>query len=123
MNAAITILSSTAGRVGQLVRLLASDKPGEIVAAATALTRTLTSVGIDIRALADVVQRGLKRQLSYDEPEPDYTTLARRCWHLRHRLSSREVDFVGSMLRWDGQPTERQAAWLLAIDDRLGVRR
>jgi hypothetical protein len=42
--------------LGKLVRLLASDKPGEIVAAAHAIVRTLKKNGTDIHAFADHIE-------------------------------------------------------------------
>jgi hypothetical protein len=49
-----------ARRIGQLIRLLSSDHPGEAGAAAQALNRTLTSAGLDIHELAKVAEVGLK---------------------------------------------------------------
>ncbi len=40
-------------RLGQFVRLLASDQPGEVIAAATALRRALAGVGADLNDLGD----------------------------------------------------------------------
>ena len=40
-------------RLGQFVRLLASDQPGEVVAAAAALRRALAGVGADLNDLGD----------------------------------------------------------------------
>ena len=44
-------------RLGKLIRLLASDKGGEVVAAAGAINRALQAAGLDIHRLADVVER------------------------------------------------------------------
>jgi hypothetical protein len=46
-------------RLGKLIRLLASDKPGEVSAAAQAIGRTLQSSGRDFHDLADIVERQL----------------------------------------------------------------
>jgi hypothetical protein len=46
-------------QIAKLVRLLASDKPGEVVAAAQAIRRRLQSLGLDIHALADAVESRL----------------------------------------------------------------
>jgi len=46
-------------RIGQLVRLLSSDQPGEAGAAAQALTRALSMAGVDIHQFAEVVEAGL----------------------------------------------------------------
>lgn len=50
-------------RIGQLIRLLSSDQPGEAGAAAQALNRTLASAGLDIHTLAEVAEASLP-----DEP-------------------------------------------------------
>jgi len=47
-------------RIGQLIRLLSSDQPGEASAAAQALKRTLASAGLDLHELAKVAEVGLK---------------------------------------------------------------
>ena len=44
-------------RLGQFVRLLASDQPGEVVAAAAALRRALAGVGADLHDLAGTIER------------------------------------------------------------------
>src|SRR5688572_3970247 len=53
----MTALAPIALRLGQLIRLLSSDKDGEVVAAVRAIDRTLKAAGADIHALADLVER------------------------------------------------------------------
>ncbi len=55
-------------RIGKLVRLLSSDRPGEAGAAAAALNRTLEAGGLDIHSFADLVEAALPKQ-------PEQTTL------------------------------------------------
>jgi hypothetical protein len=55
-------------RIGQLIRLLSSDHPGEAGAAAQALNRTLASVGLDIHELAKVAEVGLKPPAEQSAP-------------------------------------------------------
>ena len=43
-------------RLGQFVRLLASDQAGEVVAAAAALRRALAGVGADMNDLGDAIE-------------------------------------------------------------------
>ena len=59
----------TSRRIGQLIRMLSSDQPGEAGAAALALNRTLASAGLDIHVLANVVEAGL--HLSAPTAQPD----------------------------------------------------
>lgn len=58
----------TGRRIGQLIRMLSSDQPGEAGAAALALNRTLASAGLDIHKLAEVVETGLRLPLSAPAP-------------------------------------------------------
>ena len=116
--------AAIAPRVGQLIRLLASDRDGEVVAAARALARTLTSVGQDFHTLADSVERSAPAASVHYECDPRADELAR--WlvtnHMSH-LSARETDFVLSMLVWSGEPTERQRLWLSSIVSRMSGQR
>jgi len=122
----VTLASSTASRIGALVRLLGSDQPGEVVAAGSALVRTLDHVGVDIHVFADVVERALQH---HSQPlladgghgaTLGHSALAHACWRRRLELTRREHDFVANMVRCR-YPSARQAAWLTAIATRPGV--
>ena len=52
---------STADRVGKLVRLLASDQPGEVFGAAQALRRVIACDGLDLHDLARVIESAASR--------------------------------------------------------------
>jgi hypothetical protein len=49
-------LAPVAGKLGKLLRMLTSDRDGEIVAAAHAIRRTLESEKLDIHSLAETVE-------------------------------------------------------------------
>jgi hypothetical protein len=66
---AIGTANPTSRRIGQLIRLLASDQPGEVTAAAQALNRTLTSAGFDFHELAKVAEKGLQLRLPLEQPK------------------------------------------------------
>jgi len=51
-------LAPIADKLKRCLRLLASDRDGEVVAAARALNRTLQRAGLDIHALADGIANG-----------------------------------------------------------------
>jgi hypothetical protein len=68
----MTDLTSIAGKLAKYVRLLASDKDGEVVAAARAMQRTLLSIGADFHCLADRVERSNGGQLSQAEMRKIY---------------------------------------------------
>jgi hypothetical protein len=46
-----------ADRLGKFIRLLSSDKDGEVVAAARAIVRTLQAEKLDIHVLADMIKK------------------------------------------------------------------
>jgi hypothetical protein len=120
----ITLPSSVARRVGQLVRLFASSRDGEVLASVRALGRTLSQQGLDFNALADVLEDGLgprpMRALPPVNPSRsgDSVAIARQCWRRHSELSQRERRFVGDMMHVR-QPTESQMKWLIAIARRL----
>jgi len=49
--------TATRRRLASSVRLLASDREGEVLAAAHAIPRTLKAAGIDIHALAELIEQ------------------------------------------------------------------
>jgi hypothetical protein len=53
----VTDLASIESKLEKFILLLASDKDGEVVAAARALNRTLKSAKLDIHALADSISQ------------------------------------------------------------------
>jgi hypothetical protein len=63
-------------RIGQLIRMLSSDQPGEAGAAALALNRTLTSAGLDIHELAKLAETGLRLPGPTEHPRPRPPTTA-----------------------------------------------
>jgi hypothetical protein len=128
----LTIESSAATRIGALVRLLSSDKAGEVLASARAINRTLESAGADIHHLADVVEHGLTHPTlappTPPEEEGDYEdvpAMLHYCVLYIDRLDGREADFIRSMRRYqarfraDFQPSQKQVNWLLSIYYRL----
>jgi hypothetical protein len=137
-------------KLGALVRRLATNHDGEIIATVHALRRTLQSAGSDLHALADKIERpadlteadmkrlfqagyaaGLAacREARYGGDEfrsvdADWHEVARYCYRKRAQLNEREAQFVesvSSQLVWR-EPTEKQRKWLQSIFLRLGGR-
>jgi hypothetical protein len=52
----VTDLTTSAGKLANFIRLLASDKDGEVVAAAHALIRTLKGIGGDVHDIANRIE-------------------------------------------------------------------
>jgi hypothetical protein len=138
----MSVSASVAEKISKLLRLLASDSDGEVVAAARALNRTPREGGTDIHALADKVtsrakfteedaheiyQRGREDGRHEAERsgrftavvEPPWLAIAEDCKARIRLLGPREQKFVDDMVLWlstpDSRPTDRQAAWLRSI--------
>ena len=116
----MTVSAAFAYKLAKLVRILSSDKPGEVQAAVTALQRMLGSVGLDIHSLAAIVEHGLQHQIIQNRVS-EWRDMA--CW-LDDRgdsLQPHERDFVAQMA--DGnrgrEPTDKQLTWLVGLFDRL----
>jgi hypothetical protein len=107
-----------------LVRLLSSDRDGEMVATARALARTLQSHKLDFHWLADNIGRGgaLDRREPLDD-EPTWHEIARECQrHPSCLRGDREKEFVSDMVRRTvrgGKLSEKQENWLRAIYARV----
>lgn len=107
-------------KLRKLVPLLGSDKPGEVVAAASAIGRALRGADLDWHDLADAIERQFGRR----EPS-SWQALAERCLaigdDLDDLLTDREITFLRSIRRWRGPPSPKQVEWLTAIAASLGV--
>jgi hypothetical protein len=113
-------LATIAPKISKLIPRLATDHDGEVLATVAAIRRTLESAGLDLHALAEA--------LASFEPKPQ--KIEPKTWHDiavwcrntgQHRLGMKEFVFVSDMahrLRYTA-PTEKQAAWLLAISAKL----
>jgi hypothetical protein len=108
--------------VAKLLRLLASDKPGEVAASAQALRRVLGSANLDLHDLANVVEFAARREApqvaSATSDDDDAREMIKCCRECSDLLSAKELAFVRSMAKWHGQPTERQMAWLSSLYER-----
>ena len=120
-------LAPIADRLQQFIRLLSSDRDGEVVSAARAIIRTLAAAQLDIHALADAVGRSNAKTYTREEvveiyrrgiadgrrkaeaesalmfrsvDEPSWSDIAREC-AARPKLlhDDREREFVDHMVR------------------------
>jgi hypothetical protein len=134
-------------KIEKLLRVaLSSDKDGEVLAAARAITRTLSGAGSDIHELAarvkGVSETDMRRIYDAGVQEgkdtaataagfkstegPTWLEMAEYCaGHDDGRLSAKERGFVEDMTRWCArrEPSEKQAKWLHVLWVRLGRRR
>jgi hypothetical protein len=111
-------------KIAKLLRLLGSDKPGEVVAAAAAIGRALKSNGRDWHDLARACARPeAGAPLRSVRPAPtSFGDIARFCRdHDRGRLSDAERQFVLDMVGrgFHRAASSKQMAWLEAIFVRL----
>jgi hypothetical protein len=111
----------------KLVRLLSSDKDGEVLAASVAIKRTLATEGLDIHSLADALcqptprAEGKTQSASTSAEDTDWHSVACECEAYGACLNLREQKFVTDMVAWTAgaTPSERQQAWLLLIFNKV----
>jgi hypothetical protein len=135
------VLDPVNGKLGKLLRLLGSDRDGEVVATGRSIVRVLEGAGLDLHVLADNIdgdnkiaeqayKRGIvdgRRQAEEERrgfrsvdalDEPTWHEIACECAARESRLDGKEREFVADMVRWTvrgGKPTEKQAKWLRLI--------
>ena len=68
----MTDLVPIAGKLAKLIRLLGSNRPGEVAATVEALNRTLQTVGADIHDVADRIEHSGNGALSEHEMKEIY---------------------------------------------------
>jgi hypothetical protein len=137
--------------LAKLIRMLASDKDGEVTAAVKAMKRTLTDRGMDFHALADLVANGSGGKAALadayknglrdgikaarecgvadgggvDDEIAAWCELAKACLSRRRRLSEKEITFVEQMVRWTSlgrTPSYKQGTWLNSLYQRCKTR-
>jgi hypothetical protein len=121
------VLSPIVGKLAACIRMLSSDKDGDVVNAARGLTRMLKGVGADIHALADRIEKPNGGALTDTEMKklynagyedgvraaenkmhgnsdfhdidgfPAWSEIALYCQHNNRRLRPTEQEFVNDM--------------------------
>ena len=127
----------TTEKLEKLVRLLSSDKEGEVVAAARAIQRTLSNAGSDIHELAERIRGGklsesemrkiyeagyehgkdegaAEKGFSDTTTGPSWLAMAQYCAEHSRGLSDWERNFVEEMIDWR-RPSEKQLVILRRI--------
>jgi hypothetical protein len=113
-----------------LVRMLGSDKDGEALDAARALKRVLKAHGADFHTLAALIEApspspsssfrdGSFRDSDDEEDDLDWEVMVDICVAHLDRFREKEQQFLESMQRWRGEPTEKQLGWLVALFERV----
>lgn len=111
-------------RLRQLLLLLSSTQPGEVAAAAAAITRTLHSAGMDWHDFVNSLPAPQSRRPASDDDvtantSRDWRSMRQFCLTRRDRLREREREFLENLSQWRGDLTEKQQNWLAAIFARL----
>ena len=135
-------------KIAMVIRLLASDRDGEIIAAVHALKRTLASAGTDLNGLAHGIEN-LGKGVSNEEwkkiwdmavqhtenrlhgaddfidssGKPTWQSVALYCQRNKQRLAPKHHDFidkVASQTVYDREPTERMHKYLFSLFLQLG---
>jgi len=108
----MSTFADIAPTIAKLLRLLASDKPGEVAASAQALRRVLGSANLDLHDLANVVEFAARHEAPQvaSATADDVREMFRCFREYSDLLSAKELAFVRSMAKWRGEPTERQMA-------------
>ena len=137
-----------ADRLAKLIRLLGSDRDGEVVATVGAIKRTLEGAGLDLHSLAKMINgensaskgeikrayrdgfqdgyRTAEEEREDDDDADDQPTwyeAAKFCEARAARFNTYERDFIRNMVRWTArgrEPSEKQARWLDSLFVRLG---
>jgi hypothetical protein len=119
--------------LAKLIRLLASDVDGEVLAAVRALGRALKASGCDIHDLAGLVETPaiapstqeagfydqFHDQFDDDDDETEWRFMLDACTAHVERFTSREQQLFQTLQHWRGTPTERQLIWLRALFERV----
>jgi hypothetical protein len=110
------ISKAAAEKLASLVRLLASDKDGEVLGAARAINRTLKSAGTDIHALADRVELANGKQIL----EQDMRRIFNAGYEKGLRAAEDKHHGNGDFHNVDGMPSWHEIArWCQRHGDRL----
>jgi hypothetical protein len=119
-----------AERLKKLLLMLSSDQPGEVVAAAQAIGRTLKIDGSDWHDLARRLsapataktrssEQPRRDNNNNDSSNKDWRSLREYCLQHDDQLRPREREFVENLGEWRGDLTEKQFAWLNSICARI----
>ena len=118
--------------LAKLIRLLASDVDGEVLAAVRALGRALKASGCDFHDLAGLVEApstapsgragaGFRDHFDGDDDETElpWQRMVDACTDQPGRFTSKERQFLQTMQHWHGTPTPKQLNWLVALFERV----
>jgi len=120
-------LAPVAARLDPLIRRLASDKDGEVIACVRAISRQLDKAGASWHDLADKITGAPETPAQSHEPRVFYDYLMAVEWLLATdsgELTAREITFCEDMrgILYRFPPKPKQAAWIRGLVAKLGGR-
>jgi hypothetical protein len=119
-RAVLEMTPAVQDNLGKLLRMLSSDKPGEVVAAASAIMRTLATEGLDIHNLADALCQPVRRaevkaqSAAASADDTDWHSVACECEAHGAALTVREQKFVSHGVVDVAHEAERTATGVAA---------
>jgi hypothetical protein len=99
-------------KIGKLIPLFGSDKPGEVLATVAAIDRRLKATNRDWHDLADALTSD--DQIGDAPTLPDWRRAVSDCLLHIASLTPREVSFLRN-IRWSPRISAKQTAWLTDI--------
>jgi hypothetical protein len=111
----MSVPATIAPMLGKLIPRLSSNFDAEVVSTVRAIERVLRANGRDFHDLAAAIYPPIEAQLQ----NSDWRRTARFCGANAARLTEREMDFLATVARWRGEPSQKQRKWLRDIADRL----
>ncbi len=117
-------LAPISDKLDPLIRRLASDEDGEVVACVRAISRQLENAGLSFHDLADRLT--VPDSAADSDVPPVFTDYAEAVeWLLAAdagELTARDIDFLESMrgILRRFEPRSKQAAWIRGLVERLG---
>jgi hypothetical protein len=116
----VSDLTPIASKLGTFIRLLASDKKGEVDAALATILKTLKSHGADIHDVASLVEKPTNGKLSEQEMRKIYDAGFQDGFTAAENKNHDSLDFRG--IDPDDLDWHEIALWVQKHDDRLSDR-
>lgn len=118
----MTALTVVAPKIAKLIPRLATDHDGEVLATVQAIRRTLAAAGLDLHDLVGALNSPPAANPPNIREPQSWFQLCNICLDWPDLLTEKEADFlqdIGPRLVMGAEPTEKQAAWLRAIYNKV----
>jgi hypothetical protein len=120
---------TASAKIAKLLRLaLIAGMDSEILAAVSALKRSLAAAGLDAHYVVDAFERGtspsapsISPDVGRNDGDGDDRSAVWFAFHRRYSLSPRDRQFIERLTEWRGPLSTKQRKWLGDILDKLAV--